>query len=162
MQTYAYEGEGRVGVEKLVRRYVVLNGWPQTNVVEYFLYIGTAKYTKASPPARKILFSSIIITIILSYTIIRIYTILHIYLQISETQLQSSIAYLINCGFELVTHEFELVTRGFELVTCEFELVTHEFELVTHGFELVTRGFEVVTRGFELVTRISELVTGNS
>ena len=65
----------------------VLNGWPQTNVVKYFLCIGPAKYTKASLPAGKMpLFSSIIITIILSYAIIRIYTILHIYLQISETE----------------------------------------------------------------------------
>ena len=49
-----------------------------------FLCIGPAKYTKASLPARKMsLFSSIIITIILSYEII--YTILHIYLQVSET-----------------------------------------------------------------------------
>ena len=49
--------------------------------------IGPAKYTKASPPARKMsLFSSIIIKIILSYAIFRIYTILHIYLQVSETQ----------------------------------------------------------------------------
>ena len=46
-----------------------------------------AKYTRASPPARKIsLFYSIIITIILSYVIIRIYAILHIYLQVSETE----------------------------------------------------------------------------
>ena len=65
----------------------VRKGWPQTNVVEYFLCIGTAKYTKASPPAWKIsLFSSIIVTIILSYTIIRIYIILHICLQVSETE----------------------------------------------------------------------------
>ena len=135
------------GVEKLVLRYVVLNGWPQTNVVKYFLYIGTAKYTKVSPPARKMLFSSIIITIILSYTIIRIYAILHIYLQISETELQQYNAYLINCGFELQTHELELVT--------------HEFELVIHGFEFVTRGFEVVTRGFELVTCGFELALLN-
>ena len=35
----------------------------QTNVVEYFLCIGSAKYTKASPPARKIsLFSSNLIS----------------------------------------------------------------------------------------------------
>ena len=65
----------------------VLNGLPQTNVAEYFLCIVTAKYTKASQPARKMsLFSSIIITIILSYAIIRIYIILHIYLQVSETE----------------------------------------------------------------------------
>ena len=45
------------------------------------------KYTKASPPAKKMsLFSFIIITIILSYAIVRIYITLHIYLQVSETQ----------------------------------------------------------------------------
>ena len=64
----------------------VLNGWPQTNIVEYFLCIGWARYTKASPPARKMLFSSIIITVILSCAITRIYIILHIYLQVSETE----------------------------------------------------------------------------
>ena len=38
------------------------------NVVEYFLCVGSAKYTRASSLARKMsLFSSIIITIILSY-----------------------------------------------------------------------------------------------
>ena len=42
---------------------------------------------QVSKPGRKILlFSSIIITIILSYGIIRIYIILHIYLQVSETE----------------------------------------------------------------------------
>ena len=51
------------------------------------LCIGTAKYIKASPPARKMpLFSSIIITIILPYEIIRIYMILDTYLQVSETE----------------------------------------------------------------------------
>ena len=65
----------------------VLNGWPQTNFVEYFLYIGTIKYTKTSPPARRMsLFSYIIITNILSYVIIKIYRILDIYLQVSETE----------------------------------------------------------------------------
>ena len=65
----------------------VLNGWPQTNVMEYFLCTGTAKYTKASSPARKMsLFSSIIITTILSYAIITTYIILHIFLQVSETE----------------------------------------------------------------------------
>ena len=77
------------GFEKLVLRYVRIHGWPQKNFVEYFLCIGTAKYTKASPPARKmLLFSSIIITIILSYDyfVLRIYIILHICLHISETE----------------------------------------------------------------------------
>ena len=76
------------GVEKLVLRYVRTK-WMAPNKCcgIFFLCIGPAKYTKASPPARKMsLFSSIIITIILSYAIIRIYTILHIYLQVSETE----------------------------------------------------------------------------
>ena len=60
-----------------------INGRPQTNIVEYFLCIGMAKYTKAWKIS---LFSSIIITIILSYAIIRIYTILHIYLRVSEIE----------------------------------------------------------------------------
>ena len=58
----------------------VLNRWPQTNVLEYFLSTGMAKYTIASPPARKMsLISSIIIAIILSCALIRIYIILHIF-----------------------------------------------------------------------------------
>ena len=76
------------GVEKLVLRYVRTK-WMTPNKCcgIFFLRIGPAKYTKASPPARKmLLFSSIIITIILSYAIIRNYTILHIYLQVSETE----------------------------------------------------------------------------
>ena len=53
----------------------------------FFVCIGSAKYTKASPPVRKMsLFFSIIIAIILSYAIIRIYTILHTYFQVSETE----------------------------------------------------------------------------
>ena len=31
----------------------VLNGCPQTKFMEHFLSIGSAKYTRASPPARK-------------------------------------------------------------------------------------------------------------
>ena len=42
MCTYAFKGEGP---EKLVLRYV--RTIRQTNVVEYFLCIGAAKYTKA-------------------------------------------------------------------------------------------------------------------
>ena len=76
MRKYAYKGEG---VENFVQDTYVL--------VFVFLCIGPAKYTKASPPAKKMsLFSSITITIILSYAIIRIYTILHTYLQVSETE----------------------------------------------------------------------------
>ena len=115
------------------------------------MYIGTAKYTKVSPPARKMLFSSIIITIILSYRIIRIYAILHIYLQISETEPQQYIGYPINCGFELQTHELELVTHEFELVIHGFELATCRFEVVTRGFELVTCGFELALLNFNLL-----------
>ena len=61
-------------VEKSVLRYVRTK-WiaPNKFIVEYFSCIGSAKYTRASPPARKVpLFSPIIITIILSYAIIRI------------------------------------------------------------------------------------------
>ena len=83
MRTYAYKGEG---VEKSALRYVRTKWMAPTNVVEYFLCISPAKYAKALPPARKMLFSAIMITITLSYAIIRIYTILHIYLQVPETE----------------------------------------------------------------------------
>ena len=76
------------GVEKLVLRYVRTR-WMALNKCcgIFFLCIGPAKYTRVSPPARKMsMFSSIIITIVSSYAIIRIYTILHIYLQVSETE----------------------------------------------------------------------------
>ena len=81
-------GEGGGGGLKIWSRDAyVLNGLPQTNVVEYYLSISPSKYARASPPARKMsLFSSIIITIVLSYAIIRIYTFLHIYLQVSKTE----------------------------------------------------------------------------
>ena len=60
---------------------------PKQMLWNIFLYIGPVKYTRASPPARKVsLFSSIIIMIILSYAIIWTYTILHIYLQVSKTE----------------------------------------------------------------------------
>ena len=83
-----------IGVEKLILRYVRTKWMAPNKFVEYFLCVGPAKYTKASLPARKmLLFSSIAITIILSYAIIRIYTIiiriytiLQIYLQVSETE----------------------------------------------------------------------------
>ena len=81
--------QGRGGLEKLVLRYVSTK-WMAPNKCCGIFYVhwpSTAKYTEASPPARKIsLFSSIIITIILFYAIIRIYIILHIYLQVSETE----------------------------------------------------------------------------
>ena len=60
-------------VEKSVINTHELNGCPQANFMQYFLCVGSGKYTRVSPPARKmLLFSSIIITIILSYAIIRI------------------------------------------------------------------------------------------
>ena len=81
--------QGRGGLEKLVLRYVSTK-WMAPNKCCGIFYVhwpSTAKYTEASPPARKMsLFSSIIITIILFYAIIRIYIILHIYLQVSETE----------------------------------------------------------------------------
>ena len=52
----------------------VLSGWSQTNIAEYFLCIGSAKYTRASSPATKMsLFSSVIIIIISFYAIIGIF-----------------------------------------------------------------------------------------
>ena len=89
MRRYEYKGEevGEGGVEKSVIKYVRTKWMAQTNIVGYFLYIGLAKYIRASPSARKMsLFFSIIIVIVLSYPIIRIYTILHIYLQVSKTE----------------------------------------------------------------------------
>ena len=69
MCTGAYRGRG---VDKSAIDTYVLNGLPQNNFVEYFLCIVSAKYTRASPPARKMsLFSSIVITITLSYAVIR-------------------------------------------------------------------------------------------
>ena len=51
-----------------------LSGWSQTNVAEYFVCIGSAKYIRASSPATKMsLFSSVITTIILFYAIIGIF-----------------------------------------------------------------------------------------
>ena len=83
MRTYAYKGErgkrdGRRGGwegggETLVLRYVHTK-WMAPNKCcgIFILCIGLAKYTKASPPARKMSsFSSIIITIILFHAIIR-------------------------------------------------------------------------------------------
>ena len=86
MLTRERERWGEGGLTNWSKDTYVLNGWPQTNNVEYFLCSGTAKYTKVSPPARKMLFSFIRIRIILSYAIIRSYIILHIYLQVSETE----------------------------------------------------------------------------
>ena len=74
-------------VEKLVIRYARTKWMAPDKCCGIFLCIGPAKYTRASPPLRKmLLFSSTIITFILSYAIIRICTILHIYLQISKTE----------------------------------------------------------------------------
>ena len=54
---------------------------------EYFLCICSAKYTRASAPARKMsLFSSIIITIILSYAKIRIYSLRLLYSNLNKKQ----------------------------------------------------------------------------
>ena len=73
-----------------------MGGWPQKNVAKYSLVIGLAKYTRASPSARKMsLFSSIIITIILSYAIIRIYTIWYFYFQVSKIEGLAELHWLI-------------------------------------------------------------------
>ena len=88
---------------------------PQTNVVKYFLCIGPGKYTKAPPPAKKmLLFPSIIITIILSYAIIRIYTILYIYLQVSETEELSELHWVI--GQNILEKINSIYSQGISLV----------------------------------------------
>ena len=72
MCTGAFRGRG---LKNRSKDTYILSGWPETNVVEYFLCTDSAKYNRASPPARKMsLISYIIITIILSYVIIRIWS----------------------------------------------------------------------------------------
>ena len=56
------------GLKDRSKNTCVRDGWSQTNIAEYFLCIRPVRYIKVSSPARKISqFSSIIITIILSY-----------------------------------------------------------------------------------------------
>ena len=60
--------EGGGGLKDRSKNTCVRDGWSQTNIAEYFLCIRPVRYIKVSSPARKISqFSSIIITIILSY-----------------------------------------------------------------------------------------------
>ena len=82
MRTYAYKGE-RGGVEKLVIRYVRTTWMAPNKCCEnFFVHWSGQVHSRVSAPARKMsFFSSIIITIVLSYAIIRVYIILHIYLQ---------------------------------------------------------------------------------
>ena len=47
------QGEGSLKIDHKILNTYVLNGWPQKHFVEYFLCIGWANYTRASPPARK-------------------------------------------------------------------------------------------------------------
>ena len=73
---------GGGGVEKLVIRYVRTTWMAPNKCCEnFFVHWSGQVHSRASAPARKMsFFSSIIITIVLSYAIIRIYIILHIYL----------------------------------------------------------------------------------
>ena len=88
---------------------------PKQMLGNNFLCIGPAKYTKASPPARKMsLFSPIIITIILSYAIIRIYKILHIYLQVSETEGLAELHWVI--GLSVLEKINSIYFQGISLV----------------------------------------------
>ena len=133
-------------------------------LVDYFLCIGTAKYTKASPPARKMsLFSSIIITIILCYVIIRIYIILLTCLQVSKTEGLAELLWVIGQSvLEKVKfnklprfQKFLLRIRKFLIPRLhKLKAVYLNFDWFndarTRGFELLTRGFEIITRGFEL------------
>ena len=111
------------GVEKSVLRYVH-NKWMAPNKCcgIFFLCIGPTKYTKASPPARKMsLFSSIIITIILSYAIIRIYTILHIYLQVSETEGLAELHWVI--GLSVLEKINSIYFQGISLVLSRISIL---------------------------------------
>ena len=104
------------GVEKLVLRYVRTK-WMAPNECcgIFFLCIGPAKYTKASPLAKKMsLFSSIIITIILSYVIIRIYTISYIYLQVSETEGMAELHWVI--GLKVLEKIISIYFQGISLL----------------------------------------------
>ena len=104
------------GVEKLVLRYVRTK-WiaPSKCCGIFFLCIGPASCTKASPPARKMsLFSSIIITTILSCAIIRIYTILHTYLQVSETKGLAELHWVI--GLSVLEKINSIHLQGISLV----------------------------------------------
>ena len=73
-------------VEKSVLRYVRTKWMAADECCGMFLCIGTAKYIKPSPSARKMsLFSSIIIAIFLSCAIIQIYIILIFYIIFKPT-----------------------------------------------------------------------------
>ena len=94
MRTYAYkgeEGEGEGGwAEKSLLRYIRTKWMAPNKCCGIFFCAlvrpSTLKYDSQQPARKMSLFSSIIITIILSYAIIRIYIILHMYLQVSETE----------------------------------------------------------------------------
>ena len=76
------------------------------------------KYTKASPPAKKMsLFPFIIITIILSYAMIRIYIILHIYLQVCKTEVGRTALEKIN---SIHFHGVSLAFSRMLFEECEF------------------------------------------
>ena len=104
------------GVEILVLRYIRTK-WMALNKScgIFFLCIAPAKYIKASLLAKKmLLFSSIIITIILSYAIIRIYTFLHIYLQVSETERLAELHWVI--GLSVLEKINSIYFQGISLV----------------------------------------------
>ena len=95
-------GEG--GGWKLVIRYVRTK-WMATNkCCGMFLCIGLAKYTRASPPARKMsLFSSIVITITLSYAIIRIWSISSIFKSPQKNRHSIFLCLKFLCDAKLIT-----------------------------------------------------------
>ena len=120
---------------------------PQNSFVEYFLCTGLAKYTRASPPARKLPWSS---GNVKQEIITRNWTYNH--------ELPDNLRLMILRNDELLrlfTWVFvDLMIRGFEFVTRGFELVTRELGLLTRGFELVhlwiqTRNSWIRTRNFE-------------
>ena len=120
--------KGRGRVEKSY----VLNGWPQTNIVECFLCNGTAKYTKASRPEPNWPNGWVFVY------------------ELSGSGFESNFNHL-NFRFRGCFEEgvdIQTTTEcGFtpkrirDMTKFEFELVTREFELVTRGSELTFLNF---------------------
>ena len=107
--------QGGGGIEKSVLKYVRTKWVASNKCCGIFFAHWFAKYTKASPPTRRMsLFPSIIITIILSYAIIRIYTILHIYLQVSETEGLAELHWVI--GLNVLEKINSVYFQGISLV----------------------------------------------
>ena len=64
----------RSGLKNRSKDTYVLDRWPKTDVVEYFLCIASAKYTRTSAPARNI---SLFFSIIIRISLLLLYSNLH-------------------------------------------------------------------------------------